>query len=663
MQNGKKYYLNVSSYKYKREYMKLHQPHIDKILNTYTNHDKDILIESPNLCPGGKRCKNYLIIMNLEQKIKELNDKVNQLTKIKEYSESNHNIDFTPLKTMENRRKDAFNEICNSFRNSGIKKKLNNSTRNMPGNNTLQPQISEPYRLKLDYKNNNDENKMNENKKWNGKKLINLDINKFKNIGIKINAEKLGIDEKSYLSKREENNDIKNNNSNYDEKEKKIQNLINHIFNNKNNEILINKKEESKNKEILIKKGDTKTIKKINFPKLKVKPYNLLIPNKANKINNKRYNTDILETENKNDIIDENKLYFRKFKGTLRNSFNSTKNKILSKSLGFNNNLKEEKNNFFNLTEKCSKTVLEDKKQSLYKLTTLNGFRPLSITQKPFRLKINISQNDFINEGKAKSERKESINFDGNKEKILLKKNSNEFDFETFIYLFNDRKSEKYKIFDEIYNLSKEKYDSIIDKIKSISNEKINDYILFIKYSLTYIKDLVEIIEKLRILYNITDTNDNNKNKLKSNISKNDEMMSYIKNIQRALSCDSIHIYIYDAKTDSLILKGENEEIQYPKDKDLIGKCFTSGKPLNYKIDENSVIKESSFLKYRQLDINDKIFIYPIKDIDNNILGVFEVINKNLNTSNSDTKCSFDKKDEIIMSFISKLIGSSYICF
>ena len=125
MQNGKKYYLNVSSYKYKREYMKLYQPYIDKILNTYSNRNQEVTIESQNLCPGGKRCKNYIIIMNLEQKIKELNDTVNQLTKIKEYSESNHNIDFTPMKTMENPRKDAFKEICNSFRSSGIKKKLN----------------------------------------------------------------------------------------------------------------------------------------------------------------------------------------------------------------------------------------------------------------------------------------------------------------------------------------------------------------------------------------------------------------------------------------------------------------------------------------------------------------------------------------------------------
>ena len=382
-----------------------------------------------------------------------------------------------------------------------------------------------------------------------------------------------------------------------------------------------------------------------------------------NKINNKRYITDILENENKNEIIDENNLYFRKFKGTLRNSYNSTKNKFLSRSLGFNNNSKEEKNNLFNLNDKCSKTVLEDKKQSLYKLSSLNGFRPLSITQKPFRLKINISQNDFMNEGKAKSERKELNNFDENKDlKILIGKKSDQFDFEEFINIFSNKKSDKYKTFEEIYNISIEKYDSIIEKIKSLSKEIINYYIFFIKYSLTHMKDLVDIFGKLRIFYNIIDINDNNKNEYKINNQRNSEIMRYKKNIQQILSCDSIHIYIYDAKTDSLILKGESEEIQFPKDKDLIGKCFISGTPINYKVDENLTLNSTS-LKYRQLDKNDKIFIYPIKDIDNNILGVFEVIYKNFNISDSDVKCSFDKKDEIIMSFISKAIGLFYICF
>ena len=660
MQNGKKYYLNVSSYKYKREYMKLYQPYIDKILNTYSNRNQEVTIESQNLCPGGKRCKNYIIIMNLEQKIKELNDTVNQLTKIKEYSESNHNIDFTPMKTMENPRKDAFKEICNSFRNSGIKKKLNSSTRNMYGNNTLQPQISEPYRLKLDFKNVNDENKIGENKKSNAKKLINLDINKFRNIGVRLNAEKLGIDEKLFLNKRKENNDLKNNNANNDEKEKKIQNLINHIFNNKNNELVINKKlEESKTRDI--KKMDSKNIKKSNLPKIKVKTYNLLPSNKITKIKNGRYNSDLAVNEKKiEEKKDENKMSFRQFKGNLRNSYNSTKNKFLSKSLGFNTNFREEKDSLFNFNDKYSKTVLEDNKQSLYKLTTLNSFRPLSLTQKPFKLKLDICQNECIQEDKAKSERtiKDQVNnLDGNKNI----KDNNLYNLDSFLKLFENKKEEKYQLFKEIYDLSCMNYDKLIEKLKALTNEKINQYIRFIKYCLIFVKDLTEIFHKLNIFYNITNTVSNNTNKTLNKISLDNEIIKLKKYIQKSLACDYIHIYFYDSITDSLILKGEDKEIKFQKDKDLIGKCFSTGNILNYNTEENAaIVSDPFFLQYKELNRTNKILLYPIKDLENKIHGVIEIKNNNSNISDSQSNNKFDKKIELIMSFISKTL--SFYC-
>ena len=660
MQNGKKYYLNVSSYKYKREYMKLYQPYIDKILNTYSNRNQEVTIESQNLCPGGKRCKNYIIIMNLEQKIKELNDTVNQLTKIKEYSESNHNIDFTPMKTMENPRKDAFKEICNSFRNSGIKKKLNSSTRNMYGNNTLQPQISEPYRLKLDFKNVNDENKIGENKKSNAKKLINLDINKFRNIGVRLNAEKLGIDEKLFLNKRKENNDLKNNNANNDEKEKKIQNLINHIFNNKNNELVINKKlEESKTRDI--KKMDSKNIKKSNLPKIKVKTYNLLPSNKITKIKNGRYNSDLAVNEKKiEEKKDENKMSFRQFKGNLRNSYNSTKNKFLSKSLGFNTNFREEKDSLFNFNDKYSKTVLEDNKQSLYKLSTLNSFRPLSLTQKPFKLKLDICQNECIQEDKAKSERtiKDQVNnLDGNKNI----KDNNLYNLDSFLKLFENKKEEKYQLFKEIYDLSCMNYDKLIEKLKALTNEKINQYIRFIKYCLIFVKDLTEIFHKLNIFYNITNTVSNNTNKTLNKISLDNEIIKLKKYIQKSLACDYIHIYFYDSITDSLILKGEDKEIKFQKDKDLIGKCFSTGNILNYNTEENAaIVSDPFFLQYKELNRTNKILLYPIKDLENKIHGVIEIKNNNSNISDSQSNNKFDKKIELIMSFISKTL--SFYC-
>ena len=64
MQNGKKYYLNVSSYKYKRDCMKLLSQSLDRSLIPPNN--SEIITEFQNLCPGGKHCKNFGIILYLD---------------------------------------------------------------------------------------------------------------------------------------------------------------------------------------------------------------------------------------------------------------------------------------------------------------------------------------------------------------------------------------------------------------------------------------------------------------------------------------------------------------------------------------------------------------------------------------------------------------------
>ena len=648
MKNGKKYYLNIASYKYKREYMKLYQSNIDKIINTYSNRNPEIMIESQNLCPGGKRCKNYLIIMNLEQTIKTLNDKINQLSKIKEYSEINHNIDFTPMKTVQNNNKDTFKEICNSFRNSRIKRKLNISTRNTFGNNTLQPQISEPYRLKLDNKNNNEQNKI-AIKKLNGKKQINLDLNKFKNIGVRLNAEKTRVNEENTLNKNTERTDLKHiNNGNYDEKEKKIQNLINHIFNNKNNELIINKKlEESKNKE------DIKALKKIKFSKIKVNSYNLLIPNQKNKkIKNKRYNLDLSDEINKVETNDENELYFRKFKGKLKNSFDESRKKLLSKSLGFNTGSKEDKYNILNINDKFSKTVSENKKISFLNqaINISNGFRPSSLTQKPFKLKININKNN--NESKQeKEDKKENNNF-----KLINEENN----IDKFFKIFENKKEEKsktYNIYKELIDLSNYKYESLVEKLKSLTNDKMEEYIQFIKDSFIFMKDLIEIYNKLKSFYNMININKNFDDK-NTGKNSNSEYIKYSLNIKQILQCDFVFIYIYESKSDYLILKGEKEEFKYPKNKNLIGQCFASGNILNTIVNED-IMEESSPVS---LNKNDRVLFCPIKDLDNITYGVIEVIKKISDIENNNNTF-FNKKDEIIISFISKTLGIYYKYF
>ena len=220
MQGQKKYCLNVSSYKYKRECMKLFSTTL-KAFNTYNNTD---IIESENLCPGGKRCKNYSLILNLEQKIKALNDTVNQLTKINEYSENNHNKNITPTKNIEPKRHDSFNEFCNSFRNSVKKKKYGENNRNLTGSLSLPTQMSEPYRIKP-YNSINRDTKI-PFKKLSNKRHINLDISNIKNYKNKFYNNN-DINEQFFINKRE-NNNIDNN--------------------SEENKIDINKKEEDKNK-------------------------------------------------------------------------------------------------------------------------------------------------------------------------------------------------------------------------------------------------------------------------------------------------------------------------------------------------------------------------------------------------------------------------------
>ena len=79
--------------------------------------------------------------------------------------------------------------------------------------------------------------------------------------------------------------------------------------------------------------------------------------------------------------------------------------------------------------------------------------------------------------------------------------------------------------------------------------------------------------------------------------------------------------------------------------------------------ENSSFIQEQNYLKQRALNKDDNILFYPIKDIDNNIYGVIEVINKNSGILNPEEKNIFDKKNEIILSFISKILGTYLIYY
>ena len=77
---------------------------------------------------------------------------------------------------------------------------------------------------------------------------------------------------------------------------------------------------------------------------------------------------------------------------------------------------------------------------------------------------------------------------------------------------------------------------------------------------------------------------------------------------------------------------------------------------IQYIVNENS-ISDHIFSKEYQLYLDDKLLLYPIKDIENNIYGVIEVMNKNPDLQNLEGSSILDVKNEIILSFISKTLG------
>jgi len=693
MKGQKKYYLNVSSYKYKRECMKLLSQSLDR--SEIPPNNSEIISEFQNLCPGGKHCKNFGIILNLEQKIKSLNDTVNQLTKINEYSEYNHSRSFTPKKSKEPKSKDSFNEFCNSFRNSVKKKRMENN-RNLIGNIAFPTQIEKKvhykkqiniqindinYRSQFSLKENNKINDLyflnksdikddNLAKKEKGEDACKIgeeytkisDIcneeKDLKNKNFKINDNKCEFDSdgknnkkksKEFLDKNEydENINIKNIKNNIDEKLK-----------NSNN-----KKEEKKNCSN-------------NLPQIiKVKNYKLIPPLKLNKNHNQRYEFQLSERnalENKLLKREENKRNLKKIENE-RNILHIQKNKFLSKSFGNNKKNKESNNNIFNLTSSNAQTLINKNKLTKIKINSFSNFKPLSLIQKPF--KININQNLF----KYKKNSNKIPKSENNKNKNIHCKNtnnslSNSFEFKQFIKELEcnnlEENNDKYQIFNELYDLSSYKIDILTEKLKSIQKEKIDSYISFIKYSLKYIKDTTLLLQKFKLFHNIINIQkskgikDNENN---DKISLNEEFKNYKEESKKLIECEYVYIYIYDFKSDCLILKGEKEELEFQKDKDLIGLCFTSGKKIRYENDNNSNPINIPFLSKTKSNKIKNILIYPLKDKDDNIYGVIEAVNKSqdkqrkIYMNNIDfylDKPIFDKNDEIIMSLISKDLGN-----
>ena len=152
-----------------------------------------------------------------------------------------------------------------------------------------------------------------------------------------------------------------------------------------------------------------------------------------------------------------------------------------------------------------------------------------------------------------------------------------------------------------------------------------------------------------------------NSNLTSSNYNLEEEFIKYKEKGQTLIDCEKLNIYYYDSSLDCLVLKGgeKDNEVRYPKDKDLVGLCFTTSKKIKHDSNNNLShipIPTTSLQKYGIKISN--LLIYPLKDKYNNIHGVIEVINKVKSNKSINDKSNFDKNDEYILNLLSRNIGN-----
>ena len=611
MRERKKYLVNILSYKYKKDSMKLFPSILskNKILNP-SNIDLDIPITNvSNLCPGGKNCPNYIVICQLEKQIKSLNDTIYQLKQINEYCDIKVNdLPLSELKINESlmsEKSDKTSELCNSFRNSSIKRsnsafddKLNNqnSHKNTSRFRTLSNDSDTKNKGEFNYMRNRIKC-FNLNKELNSGNLNFSESEKQFSQESKIKAYK--IFQSNFLNKN-------NINKNEEEKEKDINiEKNNRIFNNNNKIFFRNKNEENSYDKI-------KESEPCSSPPIKILKNNLFGVNNINTNKEIKFLKTADNEINKNNQGTKNKInYFNGLK-----AFRQIKNPI---KFNLNNNNNERLSN--------------------HKIIPIN----------PDNNKItNSNDNNKIHK------------ISNNNTELILK------EFNNFIknYEYKSNYKNGELIFNRLYELTSPKDKKLLDNIKSLSDEDIYKYSSLINYSLKYISNITSFIQKIKYFCNYN-SNSNPYINIFSPQSKNnreiltEEFYKYKEECKNLLKCEKVNIYLYDINSDCLILKEENNDKKYPKDKDLIGLSFTSCKKIRHDPSlSNSQIFPTAALEQRlKLKINN-LLIFPIRDREKNVLGIIEVINKIKDEDNKNSnKSFFDKNDELLLDLITGKIG------
>ena len=608
MHGRKKYLVNMLSYKYKQESMKLFPSILSK--NIIPNPSKDI-IENPlrhisNLCPGGKNCQNYIIICQLEKQIKTLNDTIIQLKQINEFEDIRVNkMSFSELKindSFKSEKSDKNSELCNSFRNSSVKRS------NSLFDDKQNKQMHQTASCTLRTISNDSEDKSNDEFNYIRNRIKCFTLHKDLNTNTdnilsdktvpkesKVNAYKIfqsNFMKKKSLNQRMEQSDRANEKLNREALKNKV------IFRNK---IEDNSCEKDKNENNSLSTA------------IKILQNNVVgINSNSNK---------------------EIKIY--------KNNENDK-----------NNNEKKIKINLFS----GIKPLKSLKPSNKYNLNTDNEIQSKpKIFQNPDKIK-NVSNIGSYNNNSKKNTQNNNI--------LLLNEFNNYIkDYEAKSNYLNGE-----SIYNNLYSLTLQKDKKLLESFKSLSDENIYKYSSLINYSLKYISSITSFIHKVKYIFNHNSNNDNDNVNISNTHNANynyyylncnnlnDDLNKFKEICQNSLKCEKVNIYLYDINTDCLKLKEENNEKIYPKDKDLIGLSFTSCKKVRHEPDvyKSKVFSTMAIEQRLKIKIHN-LLIFPIKDKEGNVHGVIEVINK-IKEENSN-KAYFNKNDEILLDLLSNKLG------
>ena len=612
MQGRKKYLVNMLSYKYKQESMKLFPSILSK--NIIPNPSKGI-IENPlrtisNLCPGGKNCQNYIIICQLEKQIKTLNDTIIQLKQINEFEDARVNkMSFSELKindSFKSEKSDKNSELCNSFRNSSVKRS------NSLFDDKLNRQMHQTASCTLRTLSNDSEDKSND---------------EFNYIRNRI---------KCFTLHKDVNTNIETDN------------------------ILSEKKVPKEPKVNAYKIFQTNFMKKKN-------------------LNQRLEQSDKVDEKLNRETI-KNKVIFRnKIEGNSCEK-NKNENNSLSTAIKILQNNEGEANNNPNKEIKIYKTTENEKSnnEKRIKINFFSGIKPLKTLKPSNKLNL-ISDNETQSKPKIyqNNDKIKNINIIGGKDNIISKKNIqnninnnnilllNEFNNYIKDYEAKSNYTNGELIYNNLYSLTLQKDKKLLENIRSLSDENIYKYSSLVNYSLKYISNITSFIHKVKYIFNNNSNNDNNTNL--SNIQNgnyiymncnnlNDDLNKFKEVCQNSLKCEKVNIYFYDINTDCLILKEENNEKIFPKDKDLIGLSYTSCKKIRHEPDiyKSKVFSTMAIEQRLKIKIHN-LLIFPIKDKEGNVHGVIELINKMKEDNNN--KIYFNKNDEILLDLISCNLG------